>query len=68
MEIFAEVVDENRVVADSARVSDAAGRVAKKFDDGMPAKVAFEMPADSDWFELEVGGVRVKQLVKCGGG
>ena len=63
VEIFAEVVDENHVIAPDARIFDADGRVVKRFRDGMPAKVSFSMPATSGWFELEVNGERVRQRV-----
>ncbi|MBY0522678.1 MAG: hypothetical protein K2R98_04745 [Gemmataceae bacterium] len=62
-EIFAEVVDENQIIAPTARIFDATGRLVKHFTDGLSAKVAFEMPAASAWFELEVGGQRVRQSV-----
>jgi hypothetical protein len=62
-EIFAEVVSENQIVAPTARVLDAKGRVAKTFADGLPAKASFRLPAGSPWFELEVGGQRIRQSV-----
>ena len=63
VDIFAEVVDENQIVAGSARVYDAAGRLVADFSDGMPAKVTFPMSAKSAWFELELGGARIRQQV-----
>jgi len=63
VEIFAEVVDENQIVAPTARVYDSSGRVVKNFADGLPAKASFTMPASSPWFELEVGGERIRQPV-----
>jgi len=63
VEIFAEVVDENQIVAPTAKLYDAFGRVVKQFSDGLPAKVSFRMPATSPWFELEVAGVRIRQSV-----
>lgn len=63
VEIFAEVVDENQIIAPSARLFDARGEVVKQFSDGLPARVMFRMPASSAWFELEVGGRRVRQPV-----
>lgn len=63
VEIFAEVVGENQIVAPSARVFDPAGRVVKNFADGLPAAVSFRLPASAGWFELEVGGERIRQLV-----
>jgi len=63
VEIFAEVVDENQIVAPTANIYDAKGRVVKAFTDGLPAKASFTMPSSSPWFELEVGGERIRQSV-----
>lgn len=64
VEIFAEVVDENQLVAPMGRVFDASGSVVKNFSDGLPAKVTFTMPASSAFFELEVAGERIRQAVR----
>lgn len=64
VDIFAEVVGENQVVADSAKIYDAFGKVAAEFSKGLPARVTFSMPAASDWFELEVNGQRIRQAVR----
>ena len=63
VEIFAEVVSENQIIAPNARIYDAMGHVVKNFVDGLPAKVSFAMPASSHYFELEVAGQRIKQSV-----
>ncbi len=63
VEIFAEVVSENQIVAPMAKIFDASGQVAKHFPDGLPAKVSFSMPASSSFFELEVGEDRIRQSV-----
>jgi hypothetical protein len=63
-EIFAEVVDENQIVAPRAALYDSAGRLAREFQDGMPAKVTFRVPAGSEWFELEIEGQRVRQRLR----
>jgi hypothetical protein len=61
-EIFAEVVDRNTRVADNGRILDAQGRVVKDYREaGLPAFLEFELPADSDYFALEVNGTRVEQ-------
>lgn len=62
-EIFAELVSENQIVAPTGRILDASGQVARAYTDGLPAKIEFTMPATSDWFELEVGGERIRQSV-----
>jgi hypothetical protein len=63
VEIFAEVVSENKIVAPTATIYDDTGAVAIQFTDGLPAKVTFSMPATSRAFELEVGGQRIRQTV-----
>ncbi|QDU93859.1 vWA domain-containing protein [Lignipirellula cremea] len=62
-EIIVELVGENRIVAPTATVYDSTGAEVKRFSDGLPAQGSFSMPADSDFFELEVGGQRIKQTV-----
>ncbi len=63
-EIIVELVDETKTVTDTpATVYDAAGLVVAQFADGLPARATFTMPADSPYFELEVGGRRVRQPV-----
>lgn len=62
-EIFAEVVSENTIVAPTARILDASGAVVKNYTDGLPAKIAFAMPAASAHFVLEVGGQKITQSV-----
>jgi hypothetical protein len=63
VEIFAEVVSENMIVAPTARIYDSTGAVVQNFTDGMAARVTFRMPATSDYFELEVGDQKIKQSV-----
>ena len=66
VEIFAEVVSENQIVAPVATVYAANGGVAKKYTDGLPARISFRVPGGSEWFELEVGGQRIRQVLKAG--
>lgn len=63
VEIFAEVVDENQIVAETGRILDASGSVIKQYNDGLPARISFNMPANSPYFELEVNGQRIRQDV-----
>ena len=61
-EIFAEVVDKNARVADHGRILDPNGKVVKDYSDtGLPAFLEFEMPANSQYFTLEVNGNRIHQ-------
>ncbi len=62
-EIFAEVVSENQIIAPTARIYDSNGQIIKNFSDGLPAKVIFDLPQRSTWFELEVAGRRIRQSI-----
>ncbi len=63
IEIFAELVDENQIVAPTAAIYGSDGQLIKKFTDGLPAKVVFELPINSQWFEMEVMEERIRQTV-----
>lgn len=63
LQIFAEVVDEHQIVASTGIIYDNTGKIVKKYTDGLPAKVSISMPANSQWFELEVYGQRIRQTV-----
>lgn len=61
-EIFAEVVDKNARVADSGKILDGQDRVVKNYSDtGLPAKLAFELPAGTTHFVLDVEGKQIRQ-------
>ena len=62
-QIFAEVVNENQIIAESGSIYDDQGNCVKSYANGLPAKVDFLMRGDSQWFELEVGTQRIQQLV-----
>lgn len=63
IEIFAELVDENLIVAPVASIFDSDEQLVRKFTDGLPAKVTIELPVTTKWFELEVMGKRIRQMV-----
>jgi len=63
VEIFAEVVNENKIVASTATIYDDSGKAVVTFADGLPAKVTFSMPLSSKAFELEVGERRIRQTI-----
>ncbi|AOY80644.1 VWA domain-containing protein [Moorena producens JHB] len=63
VQIFAEVVDENQIVAPTAMIYDSAGNIVKRYTDGLPAKISLTLPGDSQWFELEVYGNKIRQTV-----
>lgn len=62
-EIFAEVVSEHQIIAPTGRIYDADGQIVKNFTDGLPARVTFDLPQRSAWFELEVAGKRIRQSI-----
>jgi hypothetical protein len=63
VEIFAEVVNENQIIAPFAKIYDDKGQIVKNYTDGLPAKISFTLPETATAFELEVGGQRVRQSV-----
>jgi hypothetical protein len=63
VEIFAEVVRENQIVAPTAILYDQQGNILKRYSDGLAAKISFSLPAGNEWFELEVEGQRIRQSV-----
>lgn len=61
-QIFAEVVNENQIIAEQGSIYDDAGNCVKSFN-GLPAKLEFTMRHDSQWFELDVSGRRIRQSI-----
>lgn len=64
MEIFAELVDENMIIAPFGTIFDSDGKIVKKFNDGVPAKGHFTIPKNSTFFVLEVEGETIKQMIR----
>jgi len=62
-DIFAELVDESVMVAPSAVIYDDQNNIIKRFTDGLPGRVSFMMPQSSAFFELEVAGQKIRQLL-----
>lgn len=60
-DIFAEVVDENAMVAPAGRVFNDSGNVVKTWNDGVPSKLVFTLPRGAKNFTLEVAGQRIEQ-------
>jgi len=61
VEIFAEVVRENQIVASTGVIHDSQGQIVKRFSDGLPAMITITLPTGTKWFELEVDGQRIRQ-------
>jgi len=55
VEIFAEVVDENTIVAKQGRVKGSSGMVLRNCPRGVPALLRFTLPPGSKSFSLEIG-------------
>jgi hypothetical protein len=68
VEIFAELVSENQIVAPTASVYDSTGNLVKRFADGLPARAVVDFPPATEWFEIDVGGKRIRQSVTSGVG
>ncbi|MEI6537610.1 MAG: hypothetical protein WCN98_19865 [Verrucomicrobiaceae bacterium] len=60
-DIFAEVVDENAMVAPTGKVLDERGATVKTWSDGLPTKLAFTLPAGAKSFTLDVAGQLIEQ-------
>lgn len=63
-DIFAEVVDENSMVAPTGRVFDDNGGIAKMWADGLPTMLRFSLPRAAKGFVLELAGHRVEQSLE----
>lgn len=59
-DIFAEVVDENVMVAPTGRVL-CEGHMVANFSDGLPAALKFSLPLSAKSFVLDVGGQEIEQ-------
>jgi hypothetical protein len=62
-DIFAELADENTIIAPWAKVHTPAGQLVKKFITGLPAKVEFRLPAEATGFVLELPGRKIQQAL-----
>ncbi len=61
-DLFAELVDENTILAPTGRILDDSGEVAKNYTDGVPALMEFSLPLGSRSLTLEIGdGKQVTQ-------
>lgn len=52
LDIFAELVDENKMVAPSGEVQDDTGRCVHRYSDGLPALMNFELPLTAKGFRI----------------
>ena len=60
-DIFAEVVDENALVAPTGRVLADDGSVAANYADGVPSLLRFSLPRGANGFTLDIAGNQVSQ-------
>lgn len=63
VEIFAEVVSENHIVAPTASVLDDKQQIVRKFTDGLPARVTVVLPAAAQSFTVDVAGRQITQNI-----
>lgn len=54
LDIFSEVVDENKVIAPSAEILDDSGNVVKRYSDGLLAKLEFSLPLTTKGFKVSL--------------
>lgn len=64
LEIFSELVDENQIVAQFAKIFDEDQKLVKSFNDGLPAKIKVSLPMGSKSFCLEADGTTIIQKIK----
>lgn len=63
-EIFGELVDANRIIADSGKVYDDKNSVVQNYsDEHVPALLEFDLPASSKRFVVEIGDMRIEQAM-----
>ncbi len=64
LDIFAELVDENQIIAPSGIIRDAKGNTIRDYSDGLPAMLTFTLPIDSKSFTLALpNGNSVNQQI-----
>lgn len=61
VEIFAEVVSENTIIAPTGALYGPDGHLVVRFADGVPAMITATLPSNAAFFELEVAGQRIRQ-------
>lgn len=64
LDIFAEMVDENQILAPSAELQDDQGNTVRTYTDGMPALLRFELPATAKGFRISLpNGAVIEQPI-----
>ncbi len=63
LEVFSEVVGVQQVVAHAAVIHDEFSQLVADFPAGLPARVRFAMPRNSNAFELVIEGQRTRQVL-----
>jgi hypothetical protein len=63
VEIFAEVVSENQIVAPVGIITTESGTIIRKYTDGLPAKVKFSIPTTEKSFAVEIAGRKIVQAI-----
>ncbi len=66
-DIFAELVNDNEIVAPWAKAYDPTGKLVKRFTTGLPAKATIRLPPGSAFFDLELANKRIRQPLVVSG-
>ena len=66
LDIFSEMVDENRIIAPSADLFDDSGKLIHSYTDGLLAKLCFRLPLTAKGFRLVLpnGNVLEQQVIE----
>lgn len=66
LDIFSEMVDENRIIAPSADLFDDSGKLIHSYTDGLLAKLCFSLPLTAKGFRLVLpnGNVLEQQVIE----
>lgn len=64
LDIFTEVVDDNRIIAPSAEIQDDSGNTIKRYTDGLTALMLFSLPTSARGFKLILpNGATIEQKI-----
>lgn len=64
LDIFSEVVDDNKVIAPSAEIQDDSGNTVKNYTDGLTASMSFSLPTTAKGFKLILpNGATIEQKI-----
>jgi hypothetical protein len=62
--IFGETTSDIQIVARHGSIYDDQGNLLMDCDNGLPAAIFFSMPLESQWFELRIDNLNIRQAVR----